>query len=124
MRRKYNHNTLIVNHPIYTTNCGHFNFSFILDDLTGQWALSPAYDLTFSPGPGGEHSTTVAGEGRAPGNDHFVKLAELYGISAKELKEMVSAVAGAVERWPEFAEKAGVSEAKTNYIAGYLSGST
>lgn len=96
------------------------NFSFILDDVTGQWALSPAYDLTFSLGPGGEHSTTVAGEGRAPAYDHFLKLAKQYGISLKEMKEMISEVVGAVGDWPEFAGKAGVSEVKTNYIAGYL----
>ena len=100
------------------------NFSFIFDDVTAQWAFSPAYDLTFSFGPGGEHSTTVAGEGRAPANRHFMKLADSYGISAKELKEMISEVAGAVERWSEFAREAGVSEAKINYVAGYLAGPT
>ena len=96
------------------------NFSFILDNVTGQWALSPAYDLTFSTGPGGEHSTTVAGEGRAPVYDHFVKLAKQYGISKKELDGMIFKVSEAVERWEEFALKAGVSEAKIDYIASYL----
>ncbi|MCD6533021.1 MAG: type II toxin-antitoxin system HipA family toxin [Deltaproteobacteria bacterium] len=99
------------------------NFSFILDDVTGQWRLSPAYDLTFSSGPGGEHSTTVAGEGRAPAYEHFVKLSEQFGISTKEMKKMICEVAGAVERWPEFAEKAGVSAAKIRYIAGFLAAS-
>lgn len=96
------------------------NFSFIFDDVKAQWALSPAYDLTFSLGPGGEHSTTVAGEGRNPERGHFVKLAETYGISVKELKEMLSEVAGSVERWPEFAKKAGVSKERIDYIFGYL----
>ncbi|SMN01455.1 HIPA PROTEIN [uncultured Candidatus Thioglobus sp.] len=37
------------------------NFSFLLDN-NHKWRLSPAYDLTFSYGPGGEHSTTYLGE--------------------------------------------------------------
>jgi len=36
------------------------NFSFLMD-AHGKWTLSPAYDLTFSSGPGGEQSTMVMG---------------------------------------------------------------
>jgi len=96
------------------------NFSFILDDVTGQWALSPAYDLTFSLGPGGEHSMTVAGEGSAPAYNHFAKLAEQYDISIKEMVGMIDEVIDAVARWPEFAATADVSEKRTNDIAKHL----
>jgi serine/threonine-protein kinase HipA len=41
------------------------NFCFLMD-LTGGCKLSPAYDLTFSGGPGGEQSTMVLGEGKIP----------------------------------------------------------
>ena len=95
------------------------NFSFIFNDTTGQWALSPAYDLTFSPGPGGEHSTTVAGEGRAPSCDHFAKLAEQHDISTKEMKGMIAEITDARKRWSEFAQAAGVSEAGINSISHY-----
>ncbi len=96
------------------------NFSFILDDTTGMWALSPAYDLTFSSGPGGEHSMTLAGEGSAPTYNHFAKLAKQFDISQKEMEEMIAKVTAAVERWPEFAETAGVSKERTNDIARHL----
>ena len=43
------------------------NVSFLLDDTTGRWTLAPAYDLTFSSGPGGEQSMPVMGEGRRAG---------------------------------------------------------
>ncbi|WP_426130063.1 hypothetical protein [Pararhizobium sp. PWRC1-1] len=33
-------------------------------DASGGWTLSPAYDLTYSDGPGGEHSAAIAGERR------------------------------------------------------------
>ncbi|WP_446011086.1 type II toxin-antitoxin system HipA family toxin [Candidatus Electrothrix sp.] len=84
------------------------NFSFILDDRTGKWSLAPAYDLTFANGPGGEHSMTVAGEGRAPGYRQVAELAGQYSVAEKELEMMLDEVGAAVERWPEFAQVAGV----------------
>jgi len=84
------------------------NFAFLLDAGTGQWSLTPAYDLTFSPGPGGEHSMTVAGEGRAPGPDHFLRLARERDVSRAEASAIMDEVWTAVDRWPEFARQAGV----------------
>lgn len=55
------------------------NFAFRLD-REQRWRLAPAFDLTFSPGPGGEHHTTVAGEGRAPGREHLLELARRGGV--------------------------------------------
>ena len=43
------------------------NFTFIYDDVARKWSLSPAYDLTYSYSIGGEHATTVHGNGRNPG---------------------------------------------------------
>lgn len=41
------------------------NHAFLMG-ASGEWRLSPDYDLTYSSGPGGEHSADIAGEGRAP----------------------------------------------------------
>ncbi len=38
-----------------------------LMDSAGDWRLAPAYDLTYSPGPGGEHYMDIAGEGKDAG---------------------------------------------------------
>ncbi|XOF35001.1 MAG: hypothetical protein ACL93V_06845 [Candidatus Electrothrix sp. YB6] len=81
---------------------------------------APAYDLTFADGPGGEHSMTVAGEGRAPGYRHVVELAGQYGVAEKELEMMLDEVATAVERWPEFARVAGVREVVSARISRRL----
>ncbi len=35
------------------------NFAFILDDRSGEWSLTPAYDLTFTTGPGGVQQGTA-----------------------------------------------------------------
>ena len=49
------------------------NFSFLMDSK-GSWSFAPVYDLIFSHGPGGEHSCTIAGEGRNPAMKDVMKL--------------------------------------------------
>ena len=48
-------------------------FSFLMD-RDGRWSLAPAYDLVFTDGPGGEHSTSVLGHGRDIGRETLVRL--------------------------------------------------
>jgi serine/threonine-protein kinase HipA len=56
------------------------NFSFLLD-RNNNWKLAPAYDLTFSFGPGGEHSTTYLGEGKNSNSKHLTRLAIKHDIA-------------------------------------------
>jgi len=70
------------------------NFSFLLDE-NHQWKLSPAYDLTYSQGPGGEHSTTYLGEGKNPTTDHLTELAYKHKINRAQ--DLITQVADAVE---------------------------
>jgi len=84
------------------------NFAFLLPP-DGEWRLSPAYDLTFAAGPGGEHTMTVAGEGRKPGVPHILHVAEGAGISKKQAEGVVDEVKAAVADWPRFSAAAGVS---------------
>lgn len=93
------------------------NFAWLMQP-DGEWRHTPAYDLTFSAGPGGEHSMAVAGEGRAPGRRHFDDLARLMSIrSAASIVEQVDA---AVSRWPGFAETTGVPASLADEIAARL----
>lgn len=73
------------------------NFSFIYDEELKKWKLSPAYDLTFSYSIGGEHATTVNGNGRNPDMKDILKVAENIGMkyenakkNAEEIKKIVS----------------------------------
>jgi serine/threonine-protein kinase HipA len=84
------------------------NFAFRMT-AAGDWELAPAYDLVFAPGPGGEHTMTIAGEGRAPARRHLLKLADLSGISSSEAGEILDEVASAVANWRAHARLAGVS---------------
>lgn len=84
------------------------NFAFILSP-DGEWRFAPAYDLTFAAGPGGEHTMTVAGEGRSPDIDHVTRVSDDAGISAKQARGIVDEVSAAVAAWPRFASVAGIS---------------
>ena len=81
------------------------NFAFLMDE-TGGWRPSPAYDLTFAQGPGGEHTMLVAGEGRAPGVDHLTELAAR--VDLKNSSEIIHEVRAAVRRFKRFADQAEV----------------
>jgi len=95
------------------------NFSFLMS-LTGTWTLAPAYDITFSGGPGGEHSTCIMGEGKNPGKEHIVKLAEKFSISSKDANRIISEIRDAISKWPAFADEAGVSKASKKMIANVI----
>lgn len=84
------------------------NFSFLMDE-DGSWYVSPAYDLTFSSGPGGEHCTSVMGEGRNPTKSHLLKLAQASGIPDNTSGQIIEEVKNAIMLWPTFAKEANVS---------------
>lgn len=97
------------------------NFSFLMD-AQGVWHVSPAYDLTFSAGPAGEHCTTMMGEGKKPGRPHFLKLADVIGIKQQQALEMIDQVKEAISGWLQFAEEADVNHLSAKNIATVLNG--
>ena len=64
------------------------NFAYLMD-AQGRWRLSPAFDMSFSYGPGGEHCTSVAGEGRTPGRRHLLQVAREGGIKPKDAERTI-----------------------------------
>lgn len=97
------------------------NHAFLMPG-NGRWSLAPAYDLTFSAGPGGEHSATIAGEGRSPGMLHLMAVARGASISDQDAKDVIEQVRTAVDRWPEFAEKVRLSGSRTTELDKILNG--
>ena len=68
------------------------NFSYLCDQ--GIWRLAPAYDLTYSNSVGGEHATTIAGEGKNPDMNDIKAVAKKAGIkesTAMQIAEKVRA---------------------------------
>jgi serine/threonine-protein kinase HipA len=84
------------------------NFAFRMAD-DGGWELAPAYDLVLAPGPGGEHTMTIAGEGRAPARRHLLQLAAPAGIPERAAESILDEVAAAAAGWRDHARQAGVS---------------
>jgi len=80
------------------------NFAFVYTDK--GWRLSPAFDLTFSTGMGGEHTTAVMGHGN-PGPDQMLKLADIFHLKTAE--KIIGEVRSAVAMWPQIAKKFGVT---------------
>lgn len=63
------------------------NFSFIYEENLKSWKLSPAYDLTYSYSIGGEHATTVNGNGRDPGLKDILEVAKKIDLDMNYAKE-------------------------------------
>jgi len=91
------------------------NFSFMLNERN-EWRLTPAYDLTFTHGPGGEHTMTVAGEGRTPDRSHIMRVADGTGITKNRANEIIGEVSSALSDWLRFADEAGVRNDTANNI--------
>ncbi len=91
------------------------NFSFVMSE-TGLWQVSPAYDLTFSAGPQGEHASTIMGEGKNPGMLHLQKLAAISAIAPQTATAIIEEVRAAISKWSLFAKQADVSAQSTKRI--------
>lgn len=95
------------------------NFAF-MHDAAGSWRLTPAYDLTFAHGPGGEHTMTVLGEGRRPTRDLCVQLGVQAGLDPRSMDEIIDSVNAAVTGWARFADQAGCPKKAAATVAAAL----
>lgn len=62
------------------------NFSFLYEEEKG-WRLSPAYDLTYSATYYGEHTTTIAGNGRNPSEKELIEVGTGAGLEEEFCRE-------------------------------------
>lgn len=99
------------------------NFSFLMDSK-GSWSFAPVYDLIFSHGPGGEHSCTIAGEGRNPAMKDVMKLAALSDISSKDANSIINDVRDAISNWESLASSLSIRKADIAQISQALYTST
>ena len=95
------------------------NFSYLLN-LENNWILSPAYDLTFSSGPSGEHCTTIMGEGKSPTNKDLLKLASIGSIEKQQALEIIDEVRFAASKWEEIARDVGVTRSSIGLVHRHL----
>ncbi|PCJ29503.1 MAG: phosphatidylinositol kinase [Rickettsiales bacterium] len=96
------------------------NFSFLMKE-SGDWKLSPAYDLTFSAGLWGEQSTMVVGEGKNPNIDHLIKLGLEAKLSQRNIDSIIEQTKTALAQWKNLAKQYGVSQLNINLITTKIS---
>ncbi|WP_411976565.1 type II toxin-antitoxin system HipA family toxin [Sulfitobacter faviae] len=95
------------------------NHAFLMD-AGGGWRLAPAYDVSFSDGPGGEHHLAIAGEGRQPGRKHVEAVGQALGMKPAAIAALIDPVRAAIADWPRHADAAGVPSRRAKQIAGYF----
>jgi serine/threonine-protein kinase HipA len=89
------------------------NIAFLMNQA-GQWALSPAFDMTYSFNPDGAwtatHQMTLNGKRDGFVRDDFEAAAKVAIMKRGRAATILREVEEAVRRWPEFAAEAGVTE--------------
>lgn len=102
------------------------NIAFLMD-RRGSWSLAPAYDVTYAWQPAGRwtalHQMTLNGKRDGFTPDDFLQCADSASIGRARATAICREVAGAVSRWPEYAEQANVAPARRDSIAATLRGS-
>ncbi|MDZ4259803.1 MAG: type II toxin-antitoxin system HipA family toxin [Gemmatimonadales bacterium] len=83
------------------------NIAFLLDPAAG-WTLSPAYDLTFSPGRGDQRGMTIAGHARGTTRRIALDCAQDGDLDRVSAERIYDEVRAALLTWPSVAEAAGV----------------
>lgn len=68
------------------------NFAYMIN-RGGSWSCAPAYDLTLSTGPGGEHSLDVLGKGSEISRADLLMLANSAALNEMRAKEIIDQVA-------------------------------
>lgn len=95
------------------------NFSFLMSE-SGEWKLSPAYDLTFSNGPSGEQSTMVLGEGKNVTLKHLKKLGLDANLSKVFIDEAIEQTRLALDKWDKLANEYGVGKSNKEAINRWI----
>lgn len=68
------------------------NFSYLYNEASGRWTLSPAYDLTYSNSIGGEHATMVNANGRNPGLEDLLAVAGKAGLDRQKARQIAAEI--------------------------------
>jgi serine/threonine-protein kinase HipA len=96
------------------------NIAFLMDK-TGQWSLSPAFDMTYSYNPEGRwtssHQMSLNGKRDDFTLEDFVACEKALAMKRGRGREILGEVSDAVRQWPKFAALSGTPEATAARIA-------
>lgn len=89
------------------------NIAFLMDKQ-GEWSLAPAFDFTYSYNPSGSwtatHQMTLNGKRDGFTRQDFEACAKAALMKRGRAATTIGEVRAAVERWPEFAAAAELSD--------------
>ena len=74
------------------------NFTYLYHEAEDCWRLSPAYDLTYSNTYYGEHTTTVDGNGRNPGEKEILAVGIAAGMPRAECRRIMNQIKDCVNQ--------------------------
>jgi serine/threonine-protein kinase HipA len=89
------------------------NVAFLMNE-NGSWSLAPAFDLTFSPSPGGYHSLSVANTYQNIGKKDLLKLASYFGIN--NCNEIIGLVKETLSIWKTFSSEMEINKKESELI--------
>ncbi len=95
------------------------NIAFLMD-RSGEWRLSPAFDLVYAFNPSGtwtrQHQMSLNGRRDGFTLDDFREVGRTASMKRGRAEEIVDEVRAAVATWPQLAAEAGVDEERTARI--------
>lgn len=89
------------------------NVAFLMNE-NGNWCLAPAFDLTFSPSPGGYHSLSVGNIYQEIGKKELLKLSSYFGINNGN--EIIDQVKEIISKWNMFSTEAEINKKESKLI--------
>lgn len=93
------------------------NISFLMDQ-TGQWSLSPAYDLTYAYNPSNiwlaQHQLSINNKRRDITHNDLLTVAKQMNI--KRAVEIIEQVQEVINNWKEYAYNAGIPQSQIKAI--------
>lgn len=98
------------------------NWAFLQDDR-GNWFPSPFYDVTYSPNPYGEHTTSFNGYGKAPPVKAIQMLAEQANFDSwASAQTVIEGIVATLSDWTQIAKGLNISSGTTKMIRSSLDG--
>ncbi len=99
------------------------NIAFLMNK-SGEWSLSPAFDMTYSFNPSGawtaSHQMTMNGKREAFTLEDFNACAKTASMKRGRAAKIVAEVQATVSKWRAFADKAGVTDDVRDRIQAML----
>ena len=110
---------------ILAVNCDDHvkNFSFLMN-RSGEWKLSPAYDMTFAYKEGNKwlsrHQMLVNGKSENISYDDLLEAGINMDLKKSKCKNIIEEIRNVVSNWLTYAEQANVSEKTAHLVQNHI----